>query len=361
MAVVIPDISRYQGKVDFVALRKQCTGVVIKATGADDPQSGLYIDSMFAHDRDAARAAGLTCWFYHFKGVHGSATQQAAYFVKAVGALRSNERLVLDDENEGRINAGFIAEFADTVKKLTGKTIVVYSNLGRFQGADMSSIKSRRIPTWVADYNLNTGAPSGPKPSVANMLMWQYTSLGRVAGVNGPVDLSLYYGSQPFSGGQEEVQIETTPPVFNKDYYNKVNPDVPAHKVDAEAHWLHNGISEGRPSAPNFHVKEYIANYPDLQRVFGAKKDYAGAVKHYFNSGIEEGRYGTKAAKAAVDGTAAALADANKRLAAVNQPPTNPPVQTGLTTDQATQLSRIDSVTQAISAIVQKILNKLGG
>lgn len=193
MSELVADISKYQGNVDFAKVKTRCKMIVIKATGADD---GLYTDSLFTHNRDAARKAGLTCWFYHFKGA-GDPVAQANYFVKTVGPLKPNERLVLDDENEPTINTSFISKFAARVKKLTGQDIVVYSNLGRF--------KPVPYQTWVASYGVNDGKPHD-KPNVANMIMWQYTSKGNLAGINGDVDLNLYYPpAKPSPNPKEEI------------------------------------------------------------------------------------------------------------------------------------------------------------
>lgn len=95
---------------------------------------------------------------------------------------------------------------------------------------------------------------------------------------------------------EEKFMIEEQPPVFKAQYYLDNNPDLKRKKFtlkQAKEHWLKYGIKEGRNSAPNFHVKEYLANYADLQKAFG-KTGYANAVKHYFNNGINEGRSGTK-------------------------------------------------------------------
>lgn len=95
---------------------------------------------------------------------------------------------------------------------------------------------------------------------------------------------------------KENFVIEEQRPVFNPDYYLKANPDVARvsnTQKFAKEHWLKHGIKEGRNSAPNFHVKEYLANYADLRRVHG-NTGYAQAIKHYYNSGINEGRSGRK-------------------------------------------------------------------
>lgn len=94
---------------------------------------------------------------------------------------------------------------------------------------------------------------------------------------------------------KEEIVLEEQPPVFNPVYYLKINPDVAKagknSKEYAKQHWLKHGIKEGRASAPNFHVKEYLANYADLRKAYG-DKGYAKAVKHYYQLGINEGRSG---------------------------------------------------------------------
>jgi LysM repeat protein/GH25 family lysozyme M1 (1,4-beta-N-acetylmuramidase) len=194
--IKVADISRWQGTINWDLFRTAIEGVVIKAGGAD---GGLYTDGMLARNRNEARRVGLPVWFYWYKGGGGSARQQAEYFVNCIGGLQANEALVLDDENEGKVNPGFIAEFADRVKELTGLTIIVYSNLSRFQGVNLAVMRDRNIGAWVAKYGQNTGtvegAGSAPGGIDASIIMWQYTSTARVAGVTAnTVDMNVFYG-----------------------------------------------------------------------------------------------------------------------------------------------------------------------
>jgi GH25 family lysozyme M1 (1,4-beta-N-acetylmuramidase) len=142
----VADISRWQGTIDWDEFRKHIDAVVIKATGAD---GGLYVDRLLSRNRDEARRVGLPIWFYHYKGA-GSARQQAEHFLAAIGGLREGEGLVLDDENEGKVNVGFCIEFATRVKELSGINVVIYSNLNRFQGVDLSQLKAANLGAWVA-------------------------------------------------------------------------------------------------------------------------------------------------------------------------------------------------------------------
>lgn len=102
-------------------------------------------------------------------------------------------------------------------------------------------------------------------------------------------------GRQYAKAKEDEMIIEIQPPVFNRWYYLEQNPDLKKNGINAEnaeAHWYEYGAHEGRNSAPNFHVKEYIENYADLKKEFS--NNYRGAVKHYYTNGINEGRSGIK-------------------------------------------------------------------
>lgn len=193
--ITVADISRWQGTINWDQFKDAVSGVVIKATGAD---GGLYTDGMLAYNRDRARERGVPVWFYHYKG-SGNARQEAEYFVNAIGGLRAGEGLMLDDENEGKVNVAWDAEFADRIKELTGLNITVYSNQSRFSGVDLKPLADRNLGAVVAKYGANTGtvegAGSAPSISGMNIIMWQYTSTARVAGVTAnTVDLNIFYG-----------------------------------------------------------------------------------------------------------------------------------------------------------------------
>lgn len=192
----VADISTHQGTIDWNQLKNAIQGVVIKSTGADN---GLYTDGRMAANRNEARRVGVPVWFYHYKGA-GSARDQAKYMLQAIGPLREGEAVVIDDENEFKINTTFISEFSDTVKALTGMVPVVYSNLSRFQNVDLAPLRQRNIVAWVAKYGSNTGAieGSGATPSGIDIpiVMWQYTSNARLPGITeNTVDMNIFYGT----------------------------------------------------------------------------------------------------------------------------------------------------------------------
>lgn len=82
--------------------------------------------------------------------------------------------------------------------------------------------------------------------------------------------------------------------VFNWQYYLNQNPDlIPVGyftEAQAQQHWRDHGICEGRSAHPNFHSVEYLAGYADVNAFFGGRR--SGAIRHYLENGIREGRYG---------------------------------------------------------------------
>lgn len=220
--IIVLDVSRWQGSIDWAALRAafdrgEIGGVVIKATGAD---GGLYTDGMLQRNRDEARKHGVPHWFYHYKGAGISPEDQAAYLVNAIGGLQAGEALVLDDENEGKINVPFGLAFGRKIKEITGLNQVLYSNLSRFQNTAYKEIAAIDVGAWVAKYGLNDGslAGAGAAPSLDGIaiIMWQYTSMNRVAGISAnTVDTNVFYGDvaafQKY-GAPGAIPAPSTPP-----------------------------------------------------------------------------------------------------------------------------------------------------
>ena len=230
--IKVADISRWQGVVNFDVLKTEVDAVVIKAGGSD---GGLYVDGMFARNRDEARRVGLPRWFYWYKGGAGSPEEQARYFIQAIGGLQAGEGVVLDDENEATVNVDFGAKFADEIKKLTGLNQVLYSNQARFVG-NLQPIKDRNIGAWSAKYGSNSGNPEGA-PATAGILtviQWQYTSRAVLQSVKGnTVDMNIFYGDVAAFlkyGAPGAVPAPSTPvvpsqPAPGDGYYTVVSGD----------------------------------------------------------------------------------------------------------------------------------------
>lgn len=82
--------------------------------------------------------------------------------------------------------------------------------------------------------------------------------------------------------------------LFDAAYYAEKNPDVvEAYGNDPNvlyAHYVNNGINEGRNAGPLFDVKKYREHNSDLEGLYG--DNWAAYVNQYLTEGLKEGRIG---------------------------------------------------------------------
>lgn len=87
--------------------------------------------------------------------------------------------------------------------------------------------------------------------------------------------------------------------VYDYQYYIDNNPDIMAafggNRELTLAHFVNNGMSEGRQGCGQFNVDSYRKRYVDLRRAFG--NDLKQYYIHYMTNGKNEGRIGTGTTK----------------------------------------------------------------
>ena len=190
--MTVIDISRYQGAVDFNAVKGDGVSRVIAKMGGGD--AGVYVDARWASNRDGIRAAGLDLGSYFFNGP-GDTPTQAADFQFANIDWRPGDLVVIDVEGHGVAYSPAQAyEWATRMRThgVPASDLMIYISRSVENGQDFSQIKSLGVELWVADYGTNTGQPGTPPRTVnwPSWALWQYTSNGSVAGVPGRVDMS---------------------------------------------------------------------------------------------------------------------------------------------------------------------------
>lgn len=193
--MLIVDVSANNRAPDWHTLRRAGVEAVwLKAT------EGLtYNDPDFADWRAAASHAGLRVGAYHFArpDMHPfEAVAEASHFcrkVKTVG--RRDLRPVLDYERASSHGGDeqWIRQFNQHVKRTLGVGPIFYSYPSLIQHLRLS--RPYGYGLWVASYARNDGkehpysVPAPWKRAVAH----QFTSNARVAGCDGPVDLSRVF------------------------------------------------------------------------------------------------------------------------------------------------------------------------
>lgn len=190
--MTVIDISRYQGVVDFGAVKSAGVGVVIAKMGGGD--AGPYVDANWSTNRDGIRAAGLKLGSYYFNGPGQSPIAAADYQFQNIN-YRPGDLVVIDVE--GGAIAWSVSQVIEWVNQMLShgvpaSSIGVYMSASVVRNYNWGPVAALGTFLWVASYGANTGQPGTP-PTVlhwSGWAFWQYTSNGSVAGVPGRVDMS---------------------------------------------------------------------------------------------------------------------------------------------------------------------------
>jgi lysozyme len=231
MSIFVPDVSFYQGNINFFKMKTAADGVIIRAGQAN------YADSKFTVNWTGAKAAGIprgSYWFFdnrfpplqqaqvwwslirsdlgelpHFLDIEGS------YAADRAGSARAGEYQIQEGAYGGWRNWRILL---DEFKKLSnGKIrIGIYTSYYSFTplaptgGAELDYFKQYLL--WIANYGVTS--PRLPKPWTS-WLFWQY-------GTTPPLPVSSYgvqsseLDSNRFNGTAEQYRkyfnIGGTPP-----------------------------------------------------------------------------------------------------------------------------------------------------
>ena len=191
------DISKWQGNVDWASVRNAGTQFAyIKAT-----EGGDHVDDRFRQNWDGAARAGVPRGAYHFVFWCRSAEEQMAWFKQNVPADRSALPPVLDVEWNGHSRncpkklpkaeaLEMIQYMLTEMENYTGKRPIIYTDITFHR--DVLEGELPDYPHWLR----STAAEPEERFANRKWMLWQFTSTGRVPGVEGNVDRNAFYGTQ---------------------------------------------------------------------------------------------------------------------------------------------------------------------
>lgn len=186
MSLLGIDVSRWQGAITWSKITKDF--VIIKAGGSDD---GQYTDSQFYTNQASARGKGILRGYYYFGGgVNG--VSDAQHFKRIVGNLQPGESIWLDFEVNVGNPVGYCLAFIQEATRQFGSQCHLYTNMGRVYQYDWSPVVRSGAGLWGAYWNYNTTPVNGQE--WAFVAIKQYANNGSTPGVNGLVDLDVFYG-----------------------------------------------------------------------------------------------------------------------------------------------------------------------
>lgn len=192
------DVSKYQGSIDWEAVKEAGTGYAILRAGYRGYDTGaLKPDEFFEEYIEGATAAGIPVGVYFFSQATTAeeAVEEANYLLEAIAPYEVTWPLVFDmediDGTDTRIQSLTAEEitditlaFCDTVSA-AGHTPMVYGNVSWFL-ARLQLSRLAEVDKWFAQYR--------PQPYYPyEFSLWQYTHTGTLPGIEGDVDFNLAF------------------------------------------------------------------------------------------------------------------------------------------------------------------------
>ena len=189
------DISHHQKGIDLGAIDTDF--VICKAT-----EGNGYTDEMCDTFYQKAKSLGKKLGVYHFArpDLGNSPDAEADWFVKETLGYHKEAILVLDWESGDLTNVSWAKAWLDRVYEKTGVKPIIYMSASVMSSADWSSVVDADYGIWVANYGSNNGTAQEsvfdryPLKYWSFYALWQYTSVGRLNGYNGNLDLNYFSG-----------------------------------------------------------------------------------------------------------------------------------------------------------------------
>jgi len=157
--------------------------VIIRAT------VGALADSSFEEDIAGAIDSGMHVGVYHafIPGING--IEQANMLMKTVGEWRDQLRwIAVDVEIAGSRLEARLMDFLVQMRTFYHITPIIYTGAW-FWDSNLPNFQLMDHQWWIASYGTNQ--PILPK-RVDKALLHQYSSSGKVAGINSRVDLNRF-------------------------------------------------------------------------------------------------------------------------------------------------------------------------
>lgn len=232
------DISSWQSGIDLSHV--PCDFVIVKATGGVK-----YVNPDCDRAYQQAKSLGKLRGFYHYareKGCKGSPSEEARFFIDSTRNYFGEAIPILDWEEELGLGVAWAKEWLDFVYNETGVRPMIYTSKSVLREYDWTPVFAGNYGLWYAQYaNMNpTGYQSDPWTDTNGLGAWpfaamfQYSSVGRLPGYPGNLDLNIFYGDAgtwaAYAGGSTVVK-PPQPSTPSADVWYTPGVDLVAHEV----------------------------------------------------------------------------------------------------------------------------------
>ena len=188
------DVSVHQGSIDFNKVKAAGYDFVIIRAGYGQVLSQK--DTYFEQNYSRAKAAGLDVgvYWYSYASSIDAVRTEASVCLQAIKGKKFEYPIYFDLEEQSQFNRGsafcnnLVTEFCGAIERA-----------GYFAGLYMSCspLTTYIYPSVAADYALWVAQYYNSCTYSGSYGMWQYSSTGRVNGINGNVDMNYCYVDYP--------------------------------------------------------------------------------------------------------------------------------------------------------------------
>lgn len=198
------DVSAYQGAIDWEKAKDVIDGAVLKVIRKD-----LNPDKRFEENWEGCKSVGVPIvgvYNYSYATTVEKAKEDARKVLKILNGRRVKIWLDVEDACQkglGKNLINIINAYADVIQS-AGYKFGVYTGLAFYTSYIRPWAGYLKCGFWIARYPstrkmaISQDPQDSKQPLVYHTLEgWQYTSAGIVAGVQGNVDISIWYGDIP--------------------------------------------------------------------------------------------------------------------------------------------------------------------
>lgn len=186
------DVSEHQGVIDWNKVNTDFA-IIRAGYGREISQK----DKQFDNNYKGCKAKNIPCgaYWYSYATTPEDAKKEAAVCLEVLKGKQFEYPIFFDIEEKRQFTLGKAAcseiakAFLETVEK-SGYFVGIYSSQSHLESYINEDIR-KRYAVWVAHYGVSKTTYKG------DFGMWQKSSTGKVAGINGNVDLDECYIDYP--------------------------------------------------------------------------------------------------------------------------------------------------------------------
>lgn len=186
------DVSKWQGDIDFDALKKAGVEFIFIRVGTVDKEGECVLDPKFVQNIEGANRVGIKAgvYFYSYASTLEEARKEARWVLKQIKPYKIDLPVVFDWEDWEDFNAYHLSffgltsmaeEFLNTIKR-NGYEGMLYSSKYFLEQIWFPT----DYPIWLAHYTSKTNYQGKYE-------YWQMCSDGSVDGIKGAVDVNVHY------------------------------------------------------------------------------------------------------------------------------------------------------------------------